>query len=630
MVSAAGAEEVPIVINMRDEVTASAKKVGQSMTNLGGILRRFAVPLTGVITGLTGLRSIMILAAASFAALPAIATAVGLIQFGQATRRAQIQLQLLGLTSDLARERVDGFSRALDRNTSVSILRNVEAVSQMLDLGPDLSLSLATLAEDLNKLTGIDPATAFTAFAEALTQGDFSKLKVLFGDFDDLAEAQSKLEEGDIRGFFEALADAIAGLDPENVSKLSLAMRELAEQSRPFRELVTEAIAGFTAIGIIALTKRVAEIKEDARLLVAFGLAGALFGNVFQSAFASGFRAGLVGVLVAILVTDIGETTDALKNDPDLLIPIVALAALVGTAFGNRMLSTITLILGLELAPGLTEVFGDLETSDQLALAATGLGFVIGRKMIAGPKGFLSGLAAAFTVQTIITELRAANFEQALFTALLVAGAVVVAAALGATMGTILIVAFLAVLSADFLIKADQWFIDRVTEFEGIIFRFFRQVFVNAFTAVVQLWVGFLKGIVRWTVSIPDMVDAIIEWFKAVVRGAKGGVTSAFKSLFDFIPSGIGSPFDFFPGVFQQGGIVPGQLGTGQLIMAHAGERIVPVGNPGNTGFGGQGGGTIIIPVSIGTQLIGEIAIDAVRREARFKGQLNPGNVSAR
>jgi len=290
-------QPVSLVVDLKDRASAGFDKLTSSTGRFGLGLRQLLPRIAGVLSGLTGLRGLLILVGAAMAAMPLVGAAIGLVQFGQASRRAQIQLQLFGLNAADAKERVDSLSRALDRNTTVSILRNIDAVGQLIELGPDLSLQFADIARQLGELTDIDPGEAFTALAEALTEGDFSKLKIIFGDAEDLAEAASKLEEGDFAGFLETLSEALKGLDPENVTKLGLAMKEIAEQSLPFREFVTEFVAGMTTVLAVTLSERIANLKDDAKIIAALVLLGALWGTLTANSFGTGFRGGIGGLI---------------------------------------------------------------------------------------------------------------------------------------------------------------------------------------------------------------------------------------------------------------------------------------------------------------------------------------------
>ena len=60
---------------------------------------------------------------------------------------------------------------------------------------------------------------------------------------------------------------------------------------------------------------------------------------------------------------------------------------------------------------------------------------------------------------------------------------------------------------------------------------------------------------------------------------------------------------------FQFGGIVPGPLGAPMPILAHGGEAILPRGQA----------GTMIIQLVLREEIIGEVAVDAIHRTARFK-----------
>jgi hypothetical protein len=81
---------------------------------------------------------------------------------------------------------------------------------------------------------------------------------------------------------------------------------------------------------------------------------------------------------------------------------------------------------------------------------------------------------------------------------------------------------------------------------------------------------------------------------------------------------------------FHSGGVVPGAPGTDQLIMAQAGERVVPrntaSSSAGNGAGGGGGGGGVVINITAGVGdpvEIGRQVADALEAYTRVNGPID-------
>jgi phage-related protein len=155
---------------------------------------------------------------------------------------------------------------------------------------------------------------------------------------------------------------------------------------------------------------------------------------------------------------------------------------------------------------------------------------------------------------------------------------------------------------------------------------------VAAFATLWQNSAGFRDFFIGMWNGIKTAVGAVIDWiknawnnipafFKGVVdaigrvfSGIGNAISGAFKGAVNFVINGVNAiisginllirglnavnPFDDIPSIpkipkLHTGGVVPGMLGSEQLTMLQAGERVIPRGQAGNEGgatvtFGGD------------------------------------------
>ena len=69
---------------------------------------------------------------------------------------------------------------------------------------------------------------------------------------------------------------------------------------------------------------------------------------------------------------------------------------------------------------------------------------------------------------------------------------------------------------------------------------------------------------------------------------------------------------------FAEGGIVPGPLGAPQFAVVHGGETVMP-----------GGGGTTIVQLVLDKRVIGEVALDALHKTARYNAGMVPGSLGS-
>lgn len=143
-------------------------------------------------------------------------------------------------------------------------------------------------------------------------------------------------------------------------------------------------------------------------------------------------------------------------------------------------------------------------------------------------------------------------------------------------------------------------------------FSLFREVFLAGWNAIrdgVSAAIETIKGPIDWLI---DKFNTVIE--KA--RQAMSAISSARSSLVGGVKSAGSTIASFLP-KFDTGGIVPGPIGSPQMILAHGGETVLP------THKGGFGGITINITGNTlldrdAGSVIGNQIVDALRLQLRI------------
>ena len=175
-----------------------------------------------------------------------------------------------------------------------------------------------------------------------------------------------------------------------------------------------------------------------------------------------------------------------------------------------------------------------------------------------------------------------------------------------------------------------NWLIDlpwvrEVVNFAQSIINWIGEVVSSAWSGVREWWDWLIN--LPWVREVFDFAQDIIDWFGRVISNAKGGVKRAWDNLW----SGLTRPNLPMPsfgdwGLLpsrQNGGIVPGRLGQPVPIMAHGGEFIGP-----RERFS-EAPTQVVAPIYIGDEYIGTFVSDTVRRDGKYKGGVNAGNISA-
>jgi phage-related protein len=128
----------------------------------------------------------------------------------------------------------------------------------------------------------------------------------------------------------------------------------------------------------------------------------------------------------------------------------------------------------------------------------------------------------------------------------------------------------------------------------------------------ITVWTGILRAVLPVTDKVIGAIQKIVGWIRTLIGWIRSIPDINLHINLPSIPHIPG--LSHIPG-FQHGGIVPGPLNAPRLILAHGGERVVPVGG---------GGGTVVFnfPNYLGDkrELISELR-NAVREIERRNGR---------
>lgn len=147
---------------------------------------------------------------------------------------------------------------------------------------------------------------------------------------------------------------------------------------------------------------------------------------------------------------------------------------------------------------------------------------------------------------------------------------------------------------------------------------------VDVFGFISDAWDTVWNGMLTWLGEL-DIFKPVREKFTEVMAWIKEKWEEFKQLLNPFSGEGdglFGTGFQL-PG-FASGGLVNAPIGTAVPAMLHGGELVIP---PSDSRFGSALGGEIHIKLQIGDKEIGEIAVDAVHKEIKWRGGVVNGMV---
>ncbi len=597
MVSASGPEAAFTVV-ARDKAlklieTLSAKLA--TATARFGQLASIALRATAV---LQGMALVLPFVAGLISTLIAGATIPNMISFAIASRRARIQLQFMGLDATNARAAVESFSAALDRSTATSLLQNADAIAGVAVAGADLAIGLGLLAKELATITGLDVTEVFNALIQARLFDNVEPLLRLVGALNALGISLGDLEGLTGGQIIDLLRKLLSPETVTNAEGLAAAMERLSEVTLPTREAISELVIAFLLVLIASLEERIRILQDDFGQVVLGALTGAMLG---AGRGLGGILAGAVlGALGTVLILDFANTLKTAFQNPLLVASILAIAATVGSVTGKGFIVALVLAAAVGLLPGLKEQFDKLSEADKIGVviltAATAFGVAFGIK-------FIQALALGEILRQAALAIAVGDESDKTKLAFGVAGA-----AIGAFFGRSLIggiIGFFAAQTLFELIKDTGWFANIELVANVVIF-----VFKTAKAAAFRLFDG-LEFVIKLVLG--GIINSFITDVNRVINllNRVGFRISPVPLLPDpeFTPT---IPFPTFP--------------TRRVLSPK--EQELDFNFPVPEGLiprGREAPEIITINLILDRKVIATVAVDAVRREFKFKSGIVSG-----
>ena len=650
MVSAAANPEVSFTVQARDKATALFSKLEKSSVNLGTAWRSLLMGIRALNIGFLALAVTLPLVSAAIASVMTAVTTIGFLKFERASRRARFQLQLMGMTASQSRDQLATLTGLMDRAAVTSILQSGEAMLDVALAGSELMKQLGPLTDTLSDITGIAPDQMFIALFDAFAKHDSAKFRSLVFGMQELQipiEILDQLEAG----FAAPFLDFLHGITKtENVSRLEEVTKNLeriSDISRPTREMIMTGSAATVNIFLESLATKLEAGEEELADIFRISLIAAA--SVAGSGVGRALGVGILVGLSLLLLKDIETTINDAFTNPIVTAGILATGLTAGKVLGGKkggLVGGLIIVLGLELLPGLTEAFDTLERDQKFAIMGFGSGTLLGLAM---KQGFLKSFAIGSIVQTAVdtTFSGGSLSDKAIVLSLATAGGIVgtifggpIGAAAGVAIGTGLGV---------WLRDADwRGFAREPAKQFGIAFaNFFIDEINSAIRRMNEGWFG-LGSILPDIPEMPKIISATpVDATAVIPPGAAGAVVAppvtavpvptaepVFKPLLT-VPPEIPFPNMSVADLialfglaeaerivalrgYENGGIVPGPLGAPQLATVHGGETILP-----------RGGGIMVVQLVLDKQVIGEVAIDALHKTARYNAGMVPGSLGS-
>lgn len=638
--------EIAFVVNARDKATAIFDKVSKSSNLLGATWRSLVGLAARLNVAMLALSVTLPIVAAAFASLLTVTTAISFVRFERAMRRTRIQLQLLGLSAIQARSQVATLAGMMDRAAATSFFNSAEAINTVAIAGFELTKQLIPLATEFAELTGLDPAAVFVAMFDAVAKHDADKFALLVTGMTNLAipmEVLASLEAGDVEPFLKFLADISSTESVTGLEKVADSLERIAELTRPTREAVVNTGAILVNVLLESIATRLEEVGGELEeiFLVAWAAALLTTGRSMGMRLGTGIAVGMAGILLVDFIT----TLEKVGESPVITAGILAIGLGLGRQLGGRkggIVGGILIIMGLELLPGLQDMFNDLRFSQQLEVSAFALGVTIG---LLTKQGFFRSFALGSVLQTVVGDFNAdKNAAQTTtvigFTAIgAILGArfgggfqgAIVGSLIGNLVGTILADPATDKLGIELGKTIGTFILDGIlgvlVELPIAIANLVLEGINNALANLGGLQTPFgtipLPGVSVPLIPnpVPDILDNV---------GGGGGLPGPtdFADVINTLPTGGGSTStvpsmnDFFSDFrnieqFGEGGVIPGPLGAPRMAVVHGGETVIP------------GSGNIVIQLVLDKRVIGEVAVDAVNKVARFNAGMVPGSVGS-
>ena len=414
--------------------TISQKFAGQTQ-RIGTLVRAYGALNRSMLALSVGLPVLI----SAMGAMAGAADAIKFVELERASRRSRIQLQLMGLTATDAASSVGILTEALDRGTATTFLQSSKAVASIAVAGTELTREMALAAGRMSTIMGVDFVKAFDALFAARVLDDPEPLQQLIGGLEDLGLAVDGIDPNDAQGLANAV---IALVDKENITQaegLAAAFSRIGELTAPGRQAVEEFVAGFLNIMVTTLAERLEAQQENFKTAILAGLS-TMF--IFSGrGLGKSLAIGILGGMAAMVLTDMGVTFRAVMENKQLSFGVFLAATILGLATGRWLLSGIFALVAWEFVPGIAEVFDKLETSVKWGIIVGGLVTAIALAMKAKLK---VAFGLGVLLGEIASDLESGKDKKA---EIMEAGFILLGGALGALIGrnmrTALVGAFL-------------------------------------------------------------------------------------------------------------------------------------------------------------------------------------------
>lgn len=615
----------------RDRATGQFQKLSDATGILGRAMRGLGFALRSLNLGFALLSAGIGIAGAAIASLITTTTVVNFLAFERASRRARIQLQFLGLSAENARDMVRLLTTHMNRANATTLLQNAEVMTLIAEAGMALTEQLAPLVDKFSDLIQADPSQMMGAFLDTFMRQDPSRFLQIVAGVSDLSipvTTLAALESGDFQPFLDWLENITSSETLTGVEKLSTSLGRLMELTRPTRETVSESAAIFVNVFVESLAAHLETAKSRLADILLIALAGVMAtrGQGLGRMLGLGLTAGLGGLLLVNLETTL---TSALKN-PTTVAAVVGAAAVAGLAAGRGVVGGLVLVLGLQLLPGITSALEQLSTKEQVILASLGVGAAMG---LATRRGFIDALAIGLTLETIARSMFEGEslLDSTVRVAWTLLGAVlggVAAGPWGAVMG-----AALGQVAVDIESKLPRGPGIPWIELGHSLAGWFTEGFVDEQMAMVETWKKLGSDIGDFiTGPLKDAITTTVDW----ITGQVNDVIATINSI-PLIPDIPTLPVPVAPtpaptpppgrrvpvprprvSEFAHGGIVPGPQGRPQLAVVHGGETILS-----------NRGSILVVQLVLDRKVIGQVAVDALHRTARFQAGMTPGAIGS-
>ncbi len=634
MTSSARNPEVGIIVRARDQASAMFDRLNQSSGKLGAGFRRLIGIVSRLNVGFLALTAVVPIVGAAIAGMIGAATAISFLSMERSLRRARVQLQLFGMSSTEARDQLQTLTSLMDRAAVTSILDSAEAMNIVALETDSLLKFILPLSEKFANIISASPAEVFIALFDALAKHDPTKFQNLIVGMGEIAiplEILDQLDANFAQPFVDWLVNITETETLTGLEKLATNLERIAMITQPTRESILSGVAATLNIFLESLATRLEQAQDKIGFAIQAMLLGAVANQIWAFVGRGLGRSLAVGIMVGLTTLFLSNLTNVVKDifeNPAIMATIAALAFTLGRWMGGLrggLLGGLIFVIGAELLPGLGVVFGDFSKSTQVSVIAGGLGTALGLAM---NLRIFAALTIGFVISEAFKILVSGRtlVDKALILTLGVVGGAIgffwgrqVGAAIGASIGIWIGE------SIENATTRKQWVNFGSAIGEWLVFGVM-QIFVTLPTLLAQQLAEGLNLMIKdINKFLPKFFD--IPSVPVPIAIPPSIPTTGAPTVFEPAPFLAPQPQTFgtingitqFEEDFAHGGIVPGIKGAPRRIIAHGGERITPPGQ----------GELIIVQLILDKRVIGEVAIDAIHKTAKFNAGMVSGSIGS-